>query len=295
MAPSATITESAPPTVMPVKAKQVAGSALNCNIENGMSPSGLHKIPTFPDKYAERTWAKQLMAAAFRTFARLGYADGASGHISVRDPVNPHHFWINPYGKHFATMRASDMILIDHEGRPVEETNAKVNAAGFIIHSTIHKARPDINAVCHAHSPYGRAWSTFGRNIEMINQDSCMFYKNTGVYEGFGGVVLAAEEGQHISNALGPTNMNLILQNHGLLTCGTNVGEAAAYFIALERACQAQILAESAAANGIPKRLVNEEAATYSYEFSKPAAVMYMQFAPEFDLTVELSDGKVLL
>lgn len=67
-------------------------------------------------------------------------------------------------------MKASDLVLIDHKGRPVEETSSKVNAAGFIIHSSIHKARPDLNAVCHMHSPSGRAYSAFGRGIEMLTQ-----------------------------------------------------------------------------------------------------------------------------
>ncbi|KAI1505585.1 class 2 aldolase adducin domain-containing protein [Biscogniauxia marginata] len=272
MAPSAIITETTPTPSASVKAappKPSANSALNCSFDKeGNAPSSLHYIPTFEDKYEERT---------------------------LRDPVNPEHFWINPYAKHFATIKAGDLVLIDHEGTPVQGTTAKINTAGFVIHSAVHRARPDINAVCHMHSPYGRAWSTFGRGIEMLNQDSCAFYKNLGVYEGFGGVALAPEEGRRIADALGPENLNLILQNHGLLTTGRNVGEAAAYFIALERACEAQILTESVAANGIPKRLVDDESARYSYEYSRSHAVMYMQFVPEFDLTVELSNGQVLL
>lgn len=67
-------------------------------------------------------------------------------------------------------IKASDLVLVDHEGIPQEPTKYKVNAAGFIIHSSIHRARPDINAVCHMHSRYGKAWSTFGRGIEMLNQ-----------------------------------------------------------------------------------------------------------------------------
>jgi len=134
---------------------------------------------------------------------------------------------------HFALIKASDLVLVNEFGEPQMSTKHKVNTAGFIIHSAIHKARPDINAACHMHSPHGRAWSTFGKPIEMLNQgistvqtlmyfmntnrvpDSCMFYENLSVYEGFGGVVLAKEEGQHISNALGEIGMNLILQNHG--------------------------------------------------------------------------------
>jgi ribulose-5-phosphate 4-epimerase/fuculose-1-phosphate aldolase len=130
----------------------------------------LHHIPVFNDKYEERKWAKNHMAAAFRTFARLGYADGASGHISLRDPVNPDCFWINPYAVHFALIKPDDLVLVDHNGMPAEPTHHKVNTAGFIIHSAIHRARPDLNAACHMHSPAGRAWSSFGRGIEMLNQ-----------------------------------------------------------------------------------------------------------------------------
>jgi ribulose-5-phosphate 4-epimerase/fuculose-1-phosphate aldolase len=49
-------------------------------------------------------------------------------------------------------------------------TPHKVNRAGFMIHSALHQARPDINAACHTHSPHGRAWSAFGKPIEMITQ-----------------------------------------------------------------------------------------------------------------------------
>ncbi|EXJ84039.1 L-fuculose-phosphate aldolase [Capronia epimyces CBS 606.96] len=278
-------------TQFQVQLRSADDGVLNWNVRK---VEGLHQIPVFSDKEAERTWAKQHMAAAFRTFARLGWADGASGHISLRDPVNPDWFWINPYAKHFALIKASDLVLVDHHGRPVQPTPYKVNAAGFIIHSSIHRARPDIHAACHMHSPAGRAWSAFGRGIEMLNQDSCMFYKNLAVYEGFGGIVLAEEEGVRLAEALGKNCLNLILQNHGLLTCGSTVDEAAAYFIALERACANQILAESAAANGIAKKYVGAEEAEYTCKCTSTPGCAYMQFQPEFDLTVELSNGKVL-
>jgi hypothetical protein len=162
---STTVTDAA--TATQVKLRSADDGVLNWNVGR---IEGLHQIPTFTDKEKERTWAKQHMAVAFRTFARLGWADGASGHISLRDPVNPEWFWINPYAKHLALMKASDLVLVDQNGRPVQPTPHKVNASGFIIHSSIHKARPDINAACHAHSPYGKAWSAFGKGLEMLNQ-----------------------------------------------------------------------------------------------------------------------------
>ena len=69
-------------------------SALNFEV-GGDQPIRLHQIPSFSDKYAERKWAKEHMAAAFRIFDKLGFADGASGHISLRDPVDPSCFWIS--------------------------------------------------------------------------------------------------------------------------------------------------------------------------------------------------------
>lgn len=42
------------------------------------------KVPVFTDKYEERKWAKAQMAAAFRVFAKLGFADGCAGHVSLR-------------------------------------------------------------------------------------------------------------------------------------------------------------------------------------------------------------------
>ncbi|CAH0040391.1 unnamed protein product [Clonostachys solani] len=292
---STTTTSQVTPLQIGVEAPRhkEAGNALN-TIVDGDAPIRLHEVPTFTDKYEERTWAKQQMAGAFRIFAKLGWADGASGHISLRDPVRPDCFWLNPYAMHFSTIKASDLVLVDEEGRPVEPSPHKVNAAGFIIHSSIHKARPDINAACHLHSPHGRAWSTFGRPIEMLNQDSCMFYNDLAVYEGFGGIVLAKEEGQHIANALGPVKKNAILQNHGLLTCGETIGEAAAFFVALERACQAQLLVEAAAANGLPKKYVGDEEAAYTKKCSGSPACMYMQFLPEYNAIVQKTKGSFL-
>ena len=76
----------------------------------------------------------------------------------------------DPYSVHFGLVKASDLILVNENGKPLMPTKFKVNRAGFMIHAALHKARPDVNAACHTHSPYGRAWSAFGKPIEMLNQ-----------------------------------------------------------------------------------------------------------------------------
>ena len=157
------------------------------------------------------------------------------------------------------------MVQIDEDGQVIGGNRAAVNAAGFMIHSAIHKARPDVHAACHAHSKYGKAWSTFGKPLDIINQDACMFWNNQSVYSNFGGVVLEANEGERIAEALGPTNRCVILQNHGLLTAGGTVDEAAYLFSLMERSCEVQLLVESA---GLEKMAIREDEAKYTYEYN---------------------------
>lgn len=211
--------------------------------------------------------------------------------------MRPDTFWINPYGVHFGLLTVSDMVHVDEHGNRIGGADKPVNTAGFIIHSALHQRRPDINAACHMHSPYGRAWSTFGKPIDMLNQDSCMFFEDLAVYTNFGGVVFAKEEGQHIADALGPTKKNLILKNHGILTCGGTIAEAAAFFIALERACQTQLLVEAAVApegSQLKKTLVSEEEARYTKKGTGTPEVMYMQFEPEYRFILKKTAGDFL-
>jgi ribulose-5-phosphate 4-epimerase/fuculose-1-phosphate aldolase len=113
---------------------------------------------------------------------------------------------------------------------------------------------------------YGKAWSVFGKPLDMITQDSIRFYKSHAVYDNFGGVVLDREEGKRIANVLGDGKA-VILQNHGLLTVGKSVDEAAFWFLSLDKTCQAQLLVDAAAAgNGFEKKLINDEEAAYTYQ-----------------------------
>ncbi|KAH7367126.1 class II aldolase/adducin N-terminal [Plectosphaerella cucumerina] len=256
----------------------------------------LRGIPQFPSRpLRQRQWAKEHMAAAFRFFAKHGYAEGIAGHISMRDPILHDHLWFNPYAKHFASMRASDLVLVDAEGYVVEGGNqAVVNTAGFMIHSEVHKARPDVWAAAHAHSIHGKTWSAFGRPVEMLTQDACNLYGIQSVYDDHGGQAIAQEEGRAIAAALGPKSLVCILKNHGLLTVGRTVDEAAFLFYSLDQACHSQLLAEAAAANGIPKSIIADHVAQFNADVIQSADNFYIEFQPEFDLIVEESGGEVL-
>ena len=125
------------------------------------------------------------------------------------------------------------------------EGDRPVNVAAFAIHSQVHAARPDVVAAAHAHSVYGKSWSSLGRTLDPITQDVCAFYDDHAVFDDYTGVVVDLEEGKRIAHALGD-NKAAILRNHGLLTVGHSVDEAAWWFITMERSCQAQLMAEAA-------------------------------------------------
>ncbi|KAF2997815.1 hypothetical protein E8E13_000144 [Curvularia kusanoi] len=250
-------------------------------------------IPLFSSYDKERAWILNHMAGAFRVFARKGFTEGMSGHISVRDPENSHAFWTNPLGRHFALLEPSDMILVNYEGQPIGgNTTRPANAAGFLIHSAVHKARPDVNAACHTHGKAGKAWSAFARPLEMINQDVTYFYGNAqAVYTEFGGVVFSEEEGQRLAAALGPKGKGMILRNHGLLTVGGTVDEAAYLYTLMERSCEVQLMVEAAAANGVPKVYVSDDAAEYTFRMGSDPESLYWEFQPDLEFEQVQSGG----
>lgn len=207
-------------------------------------PQNIPQPPEFASMEAERLYRQQRLAAAFRLFAHFGFDQGVAGHITVRDPEHLDHFWVNPFGMHFSLIRVSDLILVNHKGEVVEG-NKPVNEAGFAIHSRIHEARPDVIAAAHAHSTYGKSFSSLGRLLDPLTQDACSFYEDHSLFDDYTGVVLTLEEGKRIAAALSEKKA-VILRNHGLLTVGHSVDEAAWWFITMDSSCQAQLMAEAA-------------------------------------------------
>jgi ribulose-5-phosphate 4-epimerase/fuculose-1-phosphate aldolase len=239
------------------------------------------RFPTFENVEDERRHRKQRLAASFRLFGHFGFDEGVAGHITARDPERLDHFWVNPLGMNFKHIRVKDLILVNECGDVVDGT-WPVNAAAFAIHSQVHAARPDVVAAAHAHSIYGKAWSTFRRPLDPLTQDSCAFYGDHGVFDDFTGVVLDLEEGKRIAQALGE-HKAVILSNHGLLTVGqTSVDEAAWWFITMERTCQAQLLVEAA---GTPVLIDADHAQTTARQVGRPLAG-WMSFQPLYEWIV---------
>jgi ribulose-5-phosphate 4-epimerase/fuculose-1-phosphate aldolase len=237
-------------------------------------PNPMFVERTIPE---ERLHRKRKLAAAFRLFGRFGFDEGVAGHITVRDPERLDHFWVNPFGMNFKQITVSDLILVNHDGDVVEGT-WPVNQAAFAIHSQVHAARPDVIAAAHSHSVYGKAWSSLGRLLSPITQDSCIFFEDHAVYDDYTGVVNDTDEGKRLAKALGP-NKAAILRNHGLLTVGKSVEECIYWFTSMERTCQAELAARAA---GEPV-LIDPEVARQTYKMVGSEAAGWFSGQPLFD------------
>jgi ribulose-5-phosphate 4-epimerase/fuculose-1-phosphate aldolase len=238
------------------------------------SPHPMTVERSLPD---ERLHRKQRLALALRIFGRLGFDEGVAGHITARDPELDDHFWVNPFGLGFKQITADDLILVNHHGEVVEG-GWPVNQAAFAIHSAIHSARPDVMAAAHSHSKFGRAWSTLGRNLSTITQDSCIFHDDHVLFDDYTGVVNDPEEGKRIAHALGD-NKAAILRNHGILTVGRTIEETVFWYVTMERTCEVELLAR---ASGEPLP-IDHDVARQTHEQVGSSVAGWFSGMPLFD------------
>jgi ribulose-5-phosphate 4-epimerase/fuculose-1-phosphate aldolase len=240
-----------------------------------------YAFPQFTDVEDERRHRKERLAAALRLFGHFGFDEGIAGHITARDPARLDHFWVNPLGMSFKQVRVKDLLLVNDAG-DVVEGNWPVNRAAFVIHSQIHAARPDVVSAAHAHSVYGKAWSALRKRLDPLTQDACAFYGDHALFDDYTGAVLDLEEGKRLAHALGD-NKAVILSNHGLLTVGETVDEAAWWFITMERTCQVQLLADAA---GTPVPIDPQHAEKTARQVG-PSMAGWRAFQPLYDWIIE--------
>ncbi|KAK0723202.1 class II aldolase [Lasiosphaeria miniovina] len=259
-------------------------------------------IPGFPTFGAARRHMLTHMAATFRGWARLGYGEGQSGHISVRDPEFPGCMWMNPLSRHFGLATAGEFLLLDigtgrmlAGGRNPTTGLRTANAAGFFIHSAIHTARAGVHAVCHAHTRAGRAWSVFASPLQMLTQDVCNFHDAHAVYANYGGIVFGRDEGERIAAALGQRNKGVILMNHGLLTVGETVDEAGFMFGLLDRSCAIQLDVEAASNPGLVRHIISDDEAAYNCRMASEPHALYREAQPDIEMEIELAGGEEVL
>ena len=190
------------------------------------------------------------LAACYRIFAHLGWDEQIYNHISMRLPGDETHFLINPYGRHYTEVTASNLIKIDLEGAVVGNADHPVNPAGFIIHSAIHEARLDAHCVAHVHTTAGSVVAGQTGGLRHDNFYSCLLHDQIA-YHGFEGITVNPGEKERLVANLGDKRF-LILESHGLLTVGETIPAAFQNMWALQRACEIQVASDSAGGSIIP-------------------------------------------
>jgi ribulose-5-phosphate 4-epimerase/fuculose-1-phosphate aldolase len=179
--------------------------------------------------------------------AYYGWDDLIFTHLSARIPGPEHHFLLNPYNLMFEEVTASSLVKVDVHGNAVDPTPFITNPAGFTIHSAIHMAREDAQAVMHLHTPAGQAVSAHAEGLLPLTQTAMLIRGQLGFHD-YEGVAVDLSERERLVANLGD-KAGMILRNHGTLTVGKTVGECFVKLYFLERACQAQIMALSAGAD----------------------------------------------
>ena len=182
------------------------------------------------------------LAACYRLVDLYGMTDLHLNHISARVPGNEEHFLINPFGMMYEEITASSLIKVDLKGNIIANQNPEytVNLPGFVIHSAIHAARHDVACVLHTHTNAGMAVSVLKCGLLPLTQTAMRWSRVA--YHDFEGVVVDLDEQKRLTDNLGDSEV-MILRNHGLLACGTTVGQAFNNIYRLERACQTQLMA----------------------------------------------------
>ena len=183
------------------------------------------------------------LAACYRLVATYGWDDLVFTHISARIPGAEEHFLINPYGLMFEEITASSLVKVDHTCTAQMKSAFPVNPAGFLIHSAIHAARPDVQCVLHTHTVDGVAVAAQRGGLLPISQQATIVLASLG-YHDYEGIALRAEERPRLQADLG-ANVNLILRNHGLLTVGRTIPDAFLSMFVLQRACEIQVRAQA--------------------------------------------------
>ena len=202
------------------------------------------EMPSVKDQVSSEEWQLRCdLAACYRLVAAYGWSDLVFTHISVRIPGPEHHFLINPYGLMFDEITASSLVKVDQQCNKVIESPFPVNPAGFVIHSAVHEARPDVQCVLHTHTRAGVAVSAQAAGVLPISQQST-FVLASLAYHDYEGVAFRPDEKPRLQADLGQANF-LMLRNHGLLTCGASIADAFLNMYVFESTCQIQLSAQA--------------------------------------------------
>lgn len=197
------------------------------------------------------------LAAAFRMAARLNLHEGVANHFSLAVSDDGKRFLMNPFGRHFASVRASELLLLDADDDSTMTRPDRPDPTAWAIHGAMHRNLPQARCVLHVHSKYATALASVEVDgLPPIDQNTMRFFNRVSLDDGFGGMGLG-EEAERLTTTLGD-NRVLLMGNHGIMVVGENVARAFDELYYFERACETYV---TALATGKPLRVASDEVA----------------------------------
>jgi ribulose-5-phosphate 4-epimerase/fuculose-1-phosphate aldolase len=244
-----------------------------------MTTLGVLHIPSMKDRCTPAEWQARVdLAACYRLVAIYGMSDMMANHISSHVPGEHGAFLINPYGMMYEEITASCLIKVDYDGNILSspdfgDLNYGINKAGYVIHSAVHKARPEIACVIHTHSWASMAVSSLACGLLPLTQTAMRFLKIG--YHDYQGVVLDTAEQASLIEDLG-NGEAVVLRNHGVLTVGRSIGEAFNWMHRLELACHSQLAAMACQTplQQVPQPILEETWNNYQPSTRRPYGLM---------------------
>ncbi|XP_066939963.1 protein hu-li tai shao isoform X3 [Macrobrachium rosenbergii] len=207
------------------------------------------------------------LASVYRLIDLHGWTQNIYNHVTARISQDTEHFLLNPFGLLYHEVTASSLVKVDMQGNVVDggSTNFGVNVAGFMLHSAIHAARPDIRCIIHLHHPAVVAVSALKQGLLPLSQESLLVGDIS--YHDYQGIFVNPEEKEKLARDLGPINKVMLLRNHGVVCCGETIEEAwyNAYHTVL--ACETQMRMAPLGLDNLV--LVSDEARQVAFETAR--------------------------
>ena len=217
-----------------------------------------HPLPS-PKPALEHAEARADLAAAFRWAARLNLHEAVANHFSLCVDEDGRRFLMNPDQRHFATIRASDLLLIDADDPATMDRPDAPDPTAWGLHGSVHRRVPHARCVMHAHPIFSTVLASLADSrLPPIDQNCAAFFDRVVIDEGYGGLAME-EEGERIAAQLAdPAKLVMVMGNHGVLVLGATVADAFNRLYYFERAAETYIRALQ---TGMPLRVIPDAVA----------------------------------
>ena len=199
------------------------------------------------------------LAAAFRWAVRENLHEGVANHFSLAVNEDGTRFLMNPNQRHFARIRASDLIEVDANDPDSLSGPDAPDPTAWGLHGGLHRHCPHARCAMHVHSPYATALAILADStLPPVDQNAATFFNRMVVDDAYGGLAFE-EEGERCARLFDdPKKKVMVMGNHGVMVIGQTVADTWNRLYYFERACRTYILALQ---TGRPLRVLSDEIA----------------------------------